>query len=77
MLMLDPVAMRVACARYGATTYGEMAVLLGVHRTTVMRAMTGTTYLGPTLHAALVNQFGTDEASRLFRFVEPEPVPVE
>lgn len=65
---------RRACLHRGADGHGEIAELLGVHRTTVLRAMEHDSQVGPGLFAAMVTVFGPMEAAGLIEIVTPTRV---
>ena len=65
--VLDVEAFHRACRLRGADTAGEIAEILGVHRTTVMRAMERQQRLGPHLLAAIYEAFGSEEAGTFIK----------
>lgn len=68
--VLDVDAFRAACRLRGADTNTEIAELLGVNRTTILRAIERDQKVGPYLLAAVAEAFGPEEMGSLIRVVD-------
>lgn len=65
--VLDATEFRIACLRRGADSTAEMAELLGVHRTTVLRALRYGQKVGPHLLAAIYENFTPEEQGKVIK----------